>query len=88
MFFVININIICNLIHLVLYLGKVLTYLTNKIMYSLELSNLVEVSNNSKITNIVLETLNEKLSDEEKRDFEIWLRCVKVNIDKQIKSNK
>ena len=38
---------------------------------------LVEVSNNSQLTNIVLTTINEKLDDKEKRDFIQWLNIVK-----------
>ena len=43
----------------------------------LQLHQLVSVSNNSIITNNVLRIVNEKLTPEELKEFENWLRIVK-----------
>lgn len=50
-----------------------------KINSHLELYNLVEVSNNSRITNELLEILNTKLEGNDFRVFQTWLRIVKDN---------
>jgi hypothetical protein len=44
------------------------------------LSKMVHVSNNSKLTNIVCNTLNEKLTVQEINDFKEWLRLVETEI--------
>lgn len=43
---------------------------------NIRLSDLVKVSNNSRLTNIVLNELNSKLDDLEKRNFLEWLKIV------------
>ena len=43
----------------------------------IQLYEVCEVSNNSIVTNKVLLALNEKLTDEEKRDFRTWLSIVR-----------
>jgi hypothetical protein len=48
-------------------------------MTNIRLSDLAKVSNNSVVTNQVLNTLNEKLDDKEKRDFLMWLKIVEQN---------
>ena len=53
----------------------------------LRLSDLTEVSNNSHLTQDILETLNTKLSDTEKDDFLQWLKLVEDNIDQAHKAN-
>lgn len=45
-------------------------------MSNIKLADLAKVSNNSIVTNQVLNTLNEKLDDKEKRDFLAWLKIV------------
>jgi hypothetical protein len=52
----------------------------------IRINDLVHVSNNSMLTNKVFRTLDEKLNDQEKRDFFEWLKLVKQN--QQIKSNR
>lgn len=44
---------------------------------NIKLSDLVEVSNNSILTNLVLNMLNSHLDDEDKRTFYEWLRLVR-----------
>lgn len=55
-------------------------------MAQITIRDLVAVSNNSQLTNIVANTLNEKLDDKEKRDFLDWLRLVRNEI--QMAENK
>jgi len=42
----------------------------------ISLRDLAAVSNNSQVTNKVLSSLNDKLSDEERREFKKWLQIV------------
>lgn len=42
----------------------------------IQLSELVKVSNHSKITETVLKTLNEKLTVVEKSEFLMWLKLI------------
>ena len=53
----------------------------------LRLSDLTKVSNNSHLTQDILEALNNKLSDIEKDDFLQWLKLVEDNIDQAHKAN-
>ena len=53
----------------------------------LRLSDLTKVSNNSHLTQDILEALNTKLSDTEKDDFLQWLKLVEDNIDQAHKAN-
>lgn len=43
----------------------------------IRLNELTEVSNNSRLTNDVLRSLNDKLDEKELRDFRQWLGIVK-----------
>lgn len=52
----------------------------------IQVRELTEISNNSQLTNIVLNTLNEKLTDEEKINFRRWLNIVKT--EQQLKINQ
>lgn len=46
-------------------------------MQPIQLYELVEISNNSRITNEVLFTINSKLTPAEIRAFRIWLHIIK-----------
>ena len=46
-------------------------------MNKLQLYNLVELSNDSKITRSLLNILNEKLTDTEMLEFKKWLNIIK-----------
>lgn len=45
-------------------------------------SDLIAVSNDSRLTRGVVEILNSKLTDKEKCNFQMWLRL--INYDKKI----
>ena len=45
-------------------------------MSNIQLHQIVKVSNNSRLTQQVLASVNEKLNDKEKRDFVEWLKIV------------
>jgi hypothetical protein len=49
-------------------------------------SQLITVSNDSKITRDIFETLNSKLTVKEKEDFQMWLRL--INYHKQFSKPK
>ena len=42
-------------------------------------SDLISVSNDSRVTREVVGILNSKLTDKEKEDFQIWLRLINYN---------
>lgn len=54
--------------------------------YKIQYYRICAVSNNSRITQSILNAINEKFSDSEKRDFEAWLNIVKDKIDSKSKS--
>lgn len=56
-------------------------------MKNIPLYKLVNVSNNSILTNSVLSTLNEKLTDIEKDNFQRWLTLIENEI-RNIKNKK
>jgi hypothetical protein len=45
-------------------------------MRELKFTDLVDVSNNSKITQNVFEAIDKKLTEQEKDDFRLWLSCM------------
>jgi hypothetical protein len=47
-----------------------------KEMRELKFTDLVDVSNNSKITQNVFEAIDKKLTEQEKDDFRLWLSCM------------
>lgn len=50
----------------------------------IRLHELAEVSNNSHLTNMVMNAINEKFDDNQVRQFREWLRLVKDNTQQQI----
>lgn len=53
----------------------------------LQLRDLINVSNNSQLTNIVFNHLNNKLDDREKRDFFEWLKIVSREKENESRSS-
>lgn len=53
----------------------------------IQLRDLTEISNNSVITNYVLNAINNKFDDKEKRDFLEWIKIIKNNKDSFSRKN-